>query len=153
MDGITFKDELRRKNIVNNRDTIKFVRIEWDALEMLLDLDNILADKEKKEELRETLKCSFSGGKRKWIGKLEVKYTNNDKELVENTLYFEFSNYILEFGLKRRNRKKIIYYLRHIHELDISVKNKRKLLGIEDIVLTAEQIDQLLIQGKIHQII
>ena len=119
---------------------------------MLLNLDNILADNDRKEELKETLQCPFSGGAKQWIGKLEVEYKKHDKELIENTLYFEFSNYILEFRLKRRNRKIIIYYLKHIHELDTSVQNKRKLLGIEDIILTAEQIDKLLNQGKIHQI-
>lgn len=141
-------------NIENNRETIDFLWLDCCDVDMLLELDNILTDKEKREELKETLQYPFRGDIKQWIGKLEVFYKNNNKELVEDTLYFEFNNYILEFGLpKFRNKKHVYYYLKHIHELDISVKSKRKSLGTEDKVLTAEEIDQLLIQGKIHQII
>ena len=117
---------LPTENIKNNRETIKYLWLEDKAVDMLLDLDKILADNVKKEDLKETLQSPFCDGEKKWIGKLEVKYKNNDKELVENTLYFEFNDYILEFEFVERARKTIFYYLRHIHELDISVKNKRK---------------------------
>ena len=147
-------------NIEINRPTIKnlYVYDNRMALE-LLKLDEVFINRERFDNLLRCLEYPFSNKAKEnnYLHnnhiRLTVEYISEDEYIREKTLFFEFNNYILEFTIPKVSDYTNIYYLRHIHELDISIKNKRKLLGTEDVILTADQIDELLKQDKIHQII
>lgn len=145
----------------NNRQTIKNLWIYPNKFSKALsEIDKILLDKERLDYFKIVLEQPFSVGTAEhgylYQGSvlLNVEYINESKKLIEENLYFEFNNYILEFRLPpSRNTRQTQYCLKHIHKIDSNVMEKRKLLGTDKVVLTAEQIDELLKQGKIHQII
>ena len=147
-------------NIEINRPTIKSLYVYDNKISReLLEINDVLADKDRFDNLKRRLEFPFSDECKDDFKlymhhiRLNVEYVSQDESIREKTLFFEFNNYILEFAIPKVSDYTNVYYLKHIHKIDSNLMTKRKILGVENIILTAEQIDKLLNQGKIHQII
>lgn len=143
-----------------NRPTIEYLHVKQNRTVIeISELDEVIINKKRLDNLLYCLKYPFSKGEKEedflhnYCIRLTVEYTSQDNSIREKTLFFEYNNYILEFTIPKVSDYTNIYYLKHIHKIDKDVMKKRRLLGTEDKVLTAEQIDELLKQDKIHQII